>query len=145
MTTGRFELIMGGEAIKDNETCLVWERSPGRERTLWKGALIDCFTKKVGGRKGWRLPKIEELASIIDDTQSQPTIPPELSALINNEMRTFYWSSTTALSTTGKEGIDPHYAWGVAFWNGRVEQAETTGPNDQPTWCVRGGQGHDAY
>src|SRR5262245_16126723 len=77
-----------GEAVLDNETGLVWEQSPGdtdrdgdvdQDDALdWYSALSHCYKKAVGGRinrKGWRLPTIEELASLVD-TSSQPlTLP----------------------------------------------------------------------
>ena len=31
--------------------------------------------KEVGGRKGWRLPSIYELANLVDTTQQNPSLP----------------------------------------------------------------------
>ncbi|HEU0069457.1 MAG TPA: DUF1566 domain-containing protein, partial [Nitrospiraceae bacterium] len=50
------------EAVLDNETGLVWETIPARARTVWKNAAGICAKKTVGGKKGWRLPAVKELA-----------------------------------------------------------------------------------
>lgn len=140
---GRFVLVMPteanpeGEAVRDNETCLVWEQSPSDSTFTWTQALVHCFTKKVGDRKGWRAPTIEELATLVDDTQAAPTIPAELKTLTSNVQSSSYWSSTTnAFNTT--------LAWLVIFSFG-VVNGDGVKDNSGYVWCVRGGQGHDAY
>src|SRR5437867_5377720 len=59
--SSRFKCVMGGEAVRDNETGLVWEKEPSPTLQLWPNARGFCATKTVGGRKGWRLSSIEEL------------------------------------------------------------------------------------
>jgi hypothetical protein len=138
LTTDRFELVMNNQAVLDKETCLVWEQSPDITGRTWISALSHCFTKKVGGRGGWRAPTIEELHSLVDNTQSAPTIPAALKTLTSNVQSSFYWSSTTnAFNPT-------QFAWSVSFVNGFVS---SIGVKDSVSfvWCVRGGQGHDAY
>ncbi len=142
LTTDRFELVLptaanpDGEAVRDNETCIVWELFPDPSARDWALQLAHCAKKKVGGRKGWRLASFEELASLVDDTQPAPKIPAELKTLIPGVQSTFYWSSTTlAYNTT--------FAWDVSFGSGGVDIGGKTG--NAHVWCVRGGQGHDAY
>src|SRR5712692_129804 len=64
----RFEVLLSynDQAVLDNETGLVWEQSPGVVRRNWSNAHIHCNQKIVGNRKGFRLPTIQELASLID-------------------------------------------------------------------------------
>ena len=57
------------EAVLDRETGLVWQqspRSPGIEAATWPSRIFTCNTTSIGGRKGWRLPSVQELSSLID-------------------------------------------------------------------------------
>jgi hypothetical protein len=57
------------EAVLDRETGLVWERAPNVSPTrYWSDSRQICVNKNVGGRRGWRLPSIHELASLLDDS-----------------------------------------------------------------------------
>ena len=124
-------------AVLDRETGLVWERSP-EAPTLpptWGTALIVCINKTVGGRKGWRLPSIPELASLIDPSVSPGPLLPAGHPFLNVQSAP-YWSATTnaGLSTA---------AWLVDFSNGAVFFDSKTG--SLYAWCVRGGMNADAY
>ncbi len=131
----RFELVMGGAGVLDKETALVWEKSPGVISMGWFTALDHCFFKKVGGRGGWRLPTIEELATLVDDTQPAPTLPSghPFSRSVHSS---WYWSATTNANLTANARI-------VSFGNGGVAHANKIATSF--VWCVRGGQGHDLY
>ena len=66
----RFEVVMGGEAVLDKETGLVWQRNnQGQVPQPWLQALYYCNRLVNGGRKGWRLPLVEEIESLIDPSQ----------------------------------------------------------------------------
>ena len=130
----RFELVMGGAAVLDKETGLVWEQSPDTSTRIWTSAISHCYQRQVGGRKGWRLPTIEELASLVDTTQINPALPsghPFVNVQLPN-----YWSAATFADGST-------FAWVVAFGFGSVNLNNKTGINY--VWCVRGGHGHDAY
>ena len=136
----RFECVFptlsnpNGEAVLDRETGLLWEQSPGTTARTWSSALSYCFAKKVGGCKGWRLPTIEELATLVDDRQSNPALPS--GHPFSNVQSSWYWSATT-------EALPPaHGSWAlnVGYVNGSLKDDDTFF-----VWCVRGGQGHDAY
>jgi hypothetical protein len=126
----RFVIVLDGAAVLDKETGLVWEKSPDTTERDWDAAIRYCYKKNVGGRRGWRLPTIEELASLIVTTQSNPTLPNGHPFL--NVQSNFYWSSTTDVASTD-------LAWYVYLGNGNM--ASTIKTTSHYVWPVRGGQG----
>jgi len=144
--TNRFVVLndFGGAAVLDKETGRVWEQSPGDvdgdgdvdndDLQTWFQALASCYGKEVGGRKGWRLPTIEELASLADTSQPAPTLPD--GNPFSNVQSSFYWSATTVANNTS-------FAWVVFFLNGVVGVGGKTNDTNVFVWCVRGGQGID--
>ena len=127
----RFEMVLGGEAVLDWQTGLVWEKSPATNPNNWSAAISAAYNKNVGGRKGWRLPTVEELASLVDTTQLNPSLPS--GHYFTNVQSGFYWSSTTSVNNTS-------VAWGVFFSNGDVND-NFAKSNAVYVWCVRGGHG----
>jgi len=135
----RFKLVMNSEAVLDRETGLVWEKNPSATSlgtTSWASACNHCYPRQVGGRKGWRLPTIEELASLVDTSNFNPALP--TGHLFINVQSHYYWSSSTDVS-------DASYAWVVDFANGYVASNGKSVEYNHYVWCVRGGYGHDAY
>src|SRR2546425_6759096 len=112
-SSSRFKCVMGGEAVRDNETGLVWEKSPSPTLQLWQNARGICATKTVGGRKGWRLSSIEELASLIDSSVPSPgpTLPSGHPFL--NVQLDAYWAATTDATVSTN-------AWVGDFTDGSV-------------------------
>jgi hypothetical protein len=120
-------------AVLDRETGLVWEKVPSTSSFVdWFDALFHCGNLNLGGRTGWRLPARAELLSIVDRSQSNPSLP---SGHPFTVQLSFYWSATTIASDTTK-------AWNVFFANGNVGFNPKAGGNT-PAWCVRGGPGVD--
>lgn len=125
------------EAVLDRETGLVWEQSPATTLHEWGDARIQvCVKRTTGNRKGWRLPSVHELASLIDPLVASPgpTIPPGQS--FTNVQREAYWSATTSADA-------PTLAWDVHFSDGLVRTDSKTGA--AYVWCVRGGNNADQY
>ena len=120
---------MNGEAVRDNETGLVWEKEPSPTLQIWPNARGFCANKTVGGRKGWRLSSIEELASLIDPSVPSPgpTLPPGHPFL--NVQQDAYWAATTDANISTN-------AWGGDFNNGSVNAFIKT--FTLLVWCVRG-------
>ena len=123
------------DAVRDNETGLVWEKSPQTATHEWSDARFACISKTVGNRKGWRLPSIPELTSLVDPSVSPgPTLP--AGHPFTNVPSADYWSATT-------NAVNPSSAWDVGFNNGNVF---TDGkPSIFRVWCVRGGMQADQY
>ena len=123
---------LGSAAVLDRETGLVWEQSPDTNTHVWStgDAAFACVSKNVGGRKGWRLPSIVELTSLIDP--SVPSPGPTLPAghPFTNVQSNEYWSATTVANS-------PVDAWMVDLNVGGVGlNLKVFALN---IWCVRGG------
>ena len=130
----------GRTAAMDRETGLVWERSPAATARTWVDAELACNNRTVGKRAGWRLPTVQELASLADLSEDDPvTYLPPGHPFVGAALG-FYWSATTSANDAGK-------AWSVNLRpNGLYEfvvlQSDMTTP--LYVWCVRGGRGVDA-
>jgi hypothetical protein len=132
----RFVILadFNNEAVLDRETGLVWERSPSSNLNYWAGALSECVNKVVGGRKGWRLPSVHELSSLLDPSVSAP------GPILSNGhpflgiIQESYWTAPINLQRTTSA-----FAWIVNFSNGTVEEGlATTDTGVHYVWCVRG-------
>ena len=141
-TKGRFTVLpaFNKEAVFDKETGLVWELSPDTGTFTWYTALAHCYVLEVGGpggRKGWRLPTIEELASLVDTSVAgSPKLPAGHPFSSNVQSSSFYWSATTLAD-------DKDQARQVSFGDGNLNSDDKTTPSLDFAWCVRGGQGID--
>jgi hypothetical protein len=131
-TANRFKVVYDGEAVLDQETGLVWDRHPGTFPSLWSVAIGTCLSSTVGNRRGWRLPRADELQSLMDTTQSTPPLPSGHPFVnVNTTDGQSYWSATDAAGSTVNV-----YSVGFAF-NGQFFMPPKSGAA-QYRWCVRG-------
>jgi hypothetical protein len=129
---GRFIVLseFHDEAVLDNETGVIWERFPdGKIERNWFDAQIFCAQKTVGNRRGWRLPTIQEFASLMDFTQQAPALP---SGHPFKGMRPFHHFSAT------QRVDDPDSVWYININRGGVSIVLKSFP--RYVWCVRDGQ-----
>ena len=134
--SARWSCVMGGAAVLDNETGLVWERTPTTTAgESWFAAQDSCQSASTGSRLGWRLPAVEELLTLRDlsTVDGLPTGHPFSGVSVGG-----FWSTSSAVN-------DERYARGVTF------PAEFGAPQALPkdvatrgAWCVRGGHGENA-
>ncbi|HSF66516.1 MAG TPA: DUF1566 domain-containing protein [Nitrospiraceae bacterium] len=119
------------DGVLDNETGLVWEKTPQAAAISLSNARLGCANKAVGGRKGWRLPSISELASLVDSSvaSSGPALP--AGHPFQGVQSANYWSASA-------HGDNPTLMLGVGFNNGAVLGVSKS--FDQRVWCVRGGR-----
>ena len=123
---------MNSEAVLDRETGLVWERTPSTSFFNWNAALFHCGDSNLGGRTGWRLPARAELLSLVDRSQSNPSLPAGHPFTVQSSD---YWSA----SSTAGNSVS---AWDVNFVAGSmISDAKTV--SGIRAWCVRGGPGVD--
>jgi hypothetical protein len=133
----RFTVLadFSSQAVRDNETGLVWEQTPTGGPATWAVARVVCLNKTVGGRKGWRLPSVHELASLIDATQTPPTLPVGNPFIL--DLSSSYWSATLSAD-------NPAAAWHVQPSNGLVSNIDRSSVSFL-VWCVRSGANTDTY
>lgn len=137
----RFTILAAfdNQAVRDNNTGLVWERSAESSlfRTWLDAKLNVCAKKRIANQKGWRLPSLPELTSLIDmsaplgSARIQPGHP------FLNIQPFEYWTATTDADVTT-------IAWGVSFATGGVD-GHHKDLHQNATWCVRGGMNADRY
>ena len=124
------------EAVLDRETGLVWEKVPTTSTSTWFDASAHCISLNLGGRKGWRLPVIQDLASLMDPNQSDPALPSGHPFTLSGAFPIAYWSATTNAGDVTVARI-------VSFGTGSIGSASKAGSFRTLAWCVRGGQGVD--
>ena len=136
-SASRFTTAFTG-AVLDQNTGLVWEQAPDATTRLWATATIYCVNKTVGGTRGWRLPSVVELASLIDPSLPAPFVPASAFTIGGSPgvQSGTYWSATTP-------AVPPIDAWIVLFDNGVVTHVDKT--RSTYAWCVRGGMNAEAY
>lgn len=93
----RFTLVLDDQAVLDNETGLTWDRSPGNAET-WVNAWTSCVTSLgPGGRRGWRLPSIDELTTLTSGSDNLPSGHPFMLGLVPGSR---FWSHTIVPDTS---------------------------------------------
>lgn len=102
--------------VTDSITKLQWDDSVNPYDTQKELSIVDatvtCEDLSLDGHDDWRLPNINELSSLIDDTRYNPATYSIFTNYSNNENDNFsYWSSTTNGRTTDR-------AWIVKFQTG---------------------------
>ena len=95
------------QIVTDNETGLQWQDNESVNKT-WQGAIDYCENLTLGSYEDWRLPNINELTSLVDDSKSKPSID---TVVIHTGSKGYYWSSTTRADYSG-------IAWSVNFGYG---------------------------
>jgi Zn-dependent metalloprotease len=111
----------GDDTVTDLGTGLVWQKSDDGNQRTWEEANAYCAAS------GWRVPRVDELHTIVDYSRYQPAIDPVFEC-----PSTFSWSGNTSVHY-------PDQAWAVDFFSfGYVGVA----PKDcsiGSVRCVRGG------
>jgi hypothetical protein len=129
-------------AVLDRETGLVWERTPGAGTRQRFEAIRYCLERQTGGRMGWRVPKAEELFSLIDPSAIGPFDSTSPAALPAGHPFANVADNFMATSAIGPPFLSSGRGYvAVSIQSGVIQ---TTGTGDlYRTWCVRsaGGDG----
>jgi hypothetical protein len=123
----RFVLVENDQAVCDNTTGYVWERSLDTTTRDFEAAIGHCSQRVVNGQTGYRLPTVKQLISLLDYSQSSPALPS--GHPFKNVQQGFFWSATTNVAA-------PPFAWVVRFSFGFVGSFIKS--NTGFVWCVRG-------
>jgi len=141
-TLANAEFSRSGNSVTDTVTGLQWQDNNDTSsiEKNWYEAIEYCESLVLDGYSDWRLPNINELASIIDYTKRDPAIINGFTyvrsriiyILTRVYIRTrIYWSSTTRI-------YGSHYAWVVDFDDGDVDYS--TKDTSHYVRCVRAGE-----
>ena len=130
-TDARFTVLgeYNREAVRDNKTGLVWERSPARDMSDWEMARRRCSSKQAGGGTGWRVPTVQELSTLVEPSSIDVKLPADHP--FANVEPAIYWSATERRDNVA-------YASFVNFSSGGSATLEKYMPSF--VWCVRGGK-----
>ncbi|ULA69213.1 MAG: conserved exported protein of unknown function [Nitrospira sp.] len=123
----RFVLMLDGEAVKDSASGLVWEREPDYIFDVWERSVARCATKTVGGKQGWRAPSIDEIKTLVDVDQQDPSLP--AGHPFRNIKSGIYWTATP-------HPKDDIVAWQQSFFSGQAVTDQKSGT--RRLWCVLG-------
>ena len=119
--SGRFVTYNSASEVCDKTTGLFWQQRPDSVNLNPAAALAHCPT--VGAGK--RLPTIQELVSVLDYSEGNPTVTPGIFTNVGN---TNYWSSTPKVFIPGN------------FWAVELPGGDMFHIDSSPTfrvWCVR--------
>ena len=112
----------------DPDTGLTWARKDNGSDATWSQANEYCRNLKLGGRSGWRLPTIEELWFIFDQTKAgQQGLHPKGGIRLSWPG---VWSST--------QGNNSEEKWAFSFYNGSRGSSEIGPSHINRALCVRG-------
>lgn len=124
----RFEVLvdLSSQAVRDNFSGLIWEKSPDPVKRTFAQTTAYCARKKVGGTQDWRLPTVEELVSVVDESLPSPHVPISVFEGVQSDN---YWTTTVDDEHPTKRLV-------VDFRVGDIDDDD-----NKPThyvWCVRG-------
>ncbi len=120
------------QIVTDNSTKLQWQDDAVIYKK-WIEAIEYCETLTLGEYGDWRLPNINELTSLVDDTTHNPAID----SIFEYTESKKYYSSSVSVCRGGR------YAWNVNFYTGYQDDGYSNGNSkdiNKYVRCVRSGQ-----
>ena len=138
---------LGNGTVRDNITCLVWEKSNPTAQGTWQDSYDRCqklAQDGYGGFDDWRLPTRVELASISDVTLGSTGFPKVFGVTSGYYVTGSFWYKTIL---TANDAKPEDRVWGYGT-NGFTSNAIVRSNTNNVTRCVRGngkGEAADAY
>ncbi len=131
---------LGTGALRDDITCLVWEKANPATQGTWQASVDRCAalaSSGYAGFKDWRLPTRVEMASIVDVSNGSKGFPTAFTVTSGYYDTASWWYETiTGQSTSGF-----HFGYGT---NGFTSNAVAMGNTNNVARCVRGNGGGEA-
>ncbi len=118
---------MGDGTIRDNVTCLLWQKAAPQAGFNWNDAVSFCQTSPSLPGTGWRLPSRIELMSIIDYSKKSPAI--NVRVFPSTAANPPHWTASIVSSALTN-------AWTVSFFEGALDNADKS--TMYLARCVRG-------
>jgi Protein of unknown function (DUF1566) len=103
--SGHFTVVRG--SVEDAVTGLTWQQKLTDKRYNWAEATAACVSLELRG-KGWRLPTIKELHTLVDETRVSPSIDP---VAFPDTQADYFWTASQLAKFSGD-------AWAVSFDQG---------------------------
>ena len=118
--------------VNDARTNLEWQddysdNNNAIKNDTWQGAIDYCENLSLDGKSDWRLPNLNELTSLVDDTKDNPSID----VIFQKTNSNTYWSSTSYSNGT-------EVACVVYFYSG--SHGSVAKSHNVYVRCVRAGQ-----
>jgi hypothetical protein len=129
-SASRFTVLpaFNNQAVRDNNTGLVWEQAPSTQMITQGFDRQFCLMRNVGNSRGWHVPSIAELVSLIDPSLPPPFVPTNIFTGIQ--------AGTYLSSTNVQNSAQPGSPWVLSLDNGLAFNFPING--NAFVWCVRG-------
>jgi hypothetical protein len=109
----RYTLTNG--TATDKETGLIWQRNAASGQATLAAATAACLALSLE-QHTWRLPRVEELATLVDQTPANPSDPrfDKTAFPFLSEPNGYYWAITDFAASPANTG------WNVGFFDGVI-------------------------
>lgn len=138
---------LGTGAVRDDVTCLVWEKENPNEPGTWQHNFERCAALAASGFAGyddWRLPTRIEMASITDVTLGSTGYPDVFGVTSGYYVTGSFWYKTILTDADSTPDNETDMVWGYGT-NGFTSNAIVRSNTNNVSRCVRGGgAGEDA-
>ena len=100
--------------VTDTLTGLIWQRDDDGQVRDYKTAISYCNKLRLGGKKGWKLPRLSELLSIVD-----PQMPNRMDSAFSSGKPERYWTITEFDYVLGGKNLKRQIVYTVDFTDGQ--------------------------
>lgn len=131
----------GEDVVRDELTCLEWQKAPPSTTYVWQDAIDYCEALDLGGHDDWRLPTRIELTSIVDFTKGPALDPSAFPGAAGG----FHKTASDWILTIEQRGAGAgrDFAWAFNLSDGIVSNAYSKAEAARLR-CVRGGGAGEA-